>query len=1147
MLYAYRLTKEEYLTLAASLRASLNAAAFERMVQLSSHFCAQFVLFSAEWWHREYQGGPWRWTPIFQALGYRAEVSANARTDCVERGFAFWGQRPEGAGKRFFGAIVAHGGLPLKALGQGVGRLTGILHGALRMASRYGWHEQQLTEAVRERASDLPESLQRDAIYSLLAQIVLTALELRREYSLTASADVLAKLQRHDPRWMERFPISLEESAAMPLLTDLVREAASQQPTSTVSVFTVDRTLLEESDRTYRLKTTLRAKRTLSAEELARSFRLHEEALPRSFSIDISQDASEPWLQGRLLLGQESAARLDGADRILTGAQAFDEICLLLRHRATTICDGPLPVPGGAALSIEQPWVFADRDSAWRLVAQGGARLPDPSLRVAVPPSATPLVVQEDGSVELVGCLHIENSDVPELKVFTITGSVRFPFGDQVFAIRCGQSTRLSETYSWEGKRLPWQPARLTAFRGKPALYCITENGTRQRVPATEVMWRAPVSGRLLEAHAVHGIVDAYVVQADEMQARFRMLVLDESATVDFKSGSSYNQGCIQLKGFGAVQGAILDQPIDTRIEQSTDQMALHVRANATPPESVRVNLAWRGIEAAFTLPFPSTGGRFFDSLGRPMNDRVRLDLQALLGSRLRIFDQNPSAPKSYAIELELQSSDRGVAGTLIDEVPLPLPENGVAEIRLIDFQRNIETLLGFSSELDACVKMSLKAGGRAVHVLHIARYAVGLEFADDNLIRISPNDLGSIDKEELAAIHIKAAPLIQPAPAAVELEQERSEGVPTGAWDLGVLDPSKRHWLIFPDREASVAVRPAIWLQPGCTFADGACSLSRAMAHPDRNERLSAIGIALDEMCEDYGHESWSFLEYLCGVFLHLPLGTLDVLRMIAARPNHAVALAMRITHADIGSIARRLGSELGFVWELTSPYDWFEAARKLKDHYRRQLSEENAHAVFPILIRDRLDKLREALPSIGLLLDLTSHWAGNEPSEVLKDLSTQGSALATETCRSMWKGEQSLLQTNLLRCHIDDTQWPEQWFFRTASEAFSECVPDRCESAVKTHMRNLFWVSGDNGYRLSVINVPILCALWAATGNSRQWWEEEANRLSLRKIRAFDPEWFRLAYQSGLVACLGFGLGDSWPPKNAARNEIKSRVPQA
>lgn len=52
-----------------TLAQELQALAAAPWTLRSTAGCACFVLYSAEWWRREYKRGPWRWTHILESTG----------------------------------------------------------------------------------------------------------------------------------------------------------------------------------------------------------------------------------------------------------------------------------------------------------------------------------------------------------------------------------------------------------------------------------------------------------------------------------------------------------------------------------------------------------------------------------------------------------------------------------------------------------------------------------------------------------------------------------------------------------------------------------------------------------------------------------------------------------------------------------------------------------------------------------------------------------------------------------------------------------------------------------------------------------------------------------------------------------------------
>ena len=62
--------------------------------------------------------------------------------------------------------------------------------------------------------------------------------------------------------------------------------------------------------------------------------------------------------------------------------------------------------------------------------------------------------------------------------------------------------------------------------------------------------------------------------------------------------------------------------------------------------------------------------------------------------------------------------------------------------------------------------------------------------------------------------------------------------------------------------------------------------------------------------------------------------------------------------------------------------------------------------------------------------------------------------------------------------------------------------------------------------GFRDSVINLPILLAARAATGEPMDWAQQEAAIRTLRTVQSFDQEWFSEAYDLTVARCLSMNV---------------------
>ncbi len=1146
MLYGYRLGDEEYRSLRETLVFAMNFGKLDEVSNRIRGFSALFVLYAAEWWRREYQGGAWRWSSIISAFEGKAdEFDAAARTQCVISGFAFWGHRPDGEGKKFFGAIVAHGGLPLKLIGQGDGKLASIMDYTLRLAARYHWDSLQIANAIEERADELPAaSLRCPEIYQLIASMVVAVLELKQEFRLAGIADPVAVLNTQEPNWRQRFPLSLEDADAQALLSGWVKEAAQQVVLASSVIFSVERMLRKTADGKYELVSVLACPQTLAADTLAELFGLNE--LSRYFSIDIQVGERKPFCEGRQILGADTATvSLAGSKCVWNGVDACAEHLLYLRGQSGDLRENPLPLPGGAELSQDEPWVFVLRDGKLRWVTAGSARVPEEEAVVALPDGWAIEPADADSIADFVGHCHLGDQ---QITLYSVRGEMTLRGREQYYRVRTKQATSASDTYVWEGRRIAYPSSPQPVFIGVPKLFRYPVEGERSRVPITELHWFAAGTNiRFEDTNTAQGPIDVYLVRDGERQARFRFVVLDSLAHTDFLSGASASEGIINLEGWGCSDVSIDDQlELHCRIEQAGRGVKLFLQAGDVPPESVNVAMRWQRCahELRLKLPFPSAGGRFFDAKEKLLREGYEIALRHLTGARLRIFDRNPQAPKRYDVSLTLEQSKRKMRTVdLKIERPISLLPNGSAEVRLIDLQKDIEKLMSFSDELDATVNVAVLVGDRPTASVRVSRYETMLE-RDSLAVYFPPKAIERLDMAALEQVIVKAAPLTSLNGTCVQLDQEYSEGVPAACWQAAGLDATYAPWLIFPDDASSVFFRPTIWGRVADSPEMGAnsgCPLAQAMSVRDAEVRVETIAAILDAMVTDFNHPSWRLMEYLLETFHHLPLSSLDVFRLLGAQPAAAVSLLLRSQFSEdrLFEFARRLRDELGLIWELASIDIWRNAACNLYHYWAALLGEDGAKASFPIILKARLDRLAGEHPPLQLMLDEVLLELTGHPNDALVEVQRVSQKDRLAFAHQLWRGPDSLAQNLLFRGHANDANWPERTFFQEAITAFVEVAAKPLQKKLEPVVKEVFWMDMPNDFKVSVANIPVLCALWAATGTSQGWWEKPERRLALRKIKAFDPIWFEQAFGKAVATCLSLGIlvPSEW---NAAKSLI-------
>ncbi len=1125
MLYAYDLLASEFESLEAVLVTSCQRTGFSRLVARNEIFPPLFVLYASEWWKREYEGGPWDWDPIVERLtGAAVEISPQARSECVTLGLRYWGHRPLADGKRFLGAIVAQGGIPMRLLAQGSGKLPVVLTQVIKFGDRYRWSRVQILDAVGERLILLPKSYRRPEIASLLADFAETVLHLKQEYKLGDLADPIAYLDQNAPNWKRRFPVSLEHDAAQTLLVGLVREAASQKAPSSHDLFRCERRLVLNEAGRHRLEAHIVAAPRAEADALAHAFGINSaDKLPRYFSIDLDCGTRRSFLEARLVLGSEiPSVTLNGRRVIEQGLEGTGEHVLILRSAQGDFGER-ITVPGGGALPEDDPWIFVQRDDELvRFVAAGSARLPDEFALVALPSGWQ---IEADGT-EIISLGVIEGLG-SERSLYRIEGSFLVHQAGLSYRIRLEQSVESGEVYQWSGTRLPEARGK-PVFRGAvPSLYRVGEDSL-DKVTLSSQEWRRQGSGVVVTPKEARGPIEVLVRNEDEVVGRQRIVILPPEARIDYLSGA-VGSGSVCFVGWGNVDIAVSPQAgLYATVTAVSDRQTIALRADGDPSGEFRVFVNWPGtsFELSMWLAFPVTGGRFLRNQGGLLHLGERISIRDLIGTRLQVFDTNPSNPKTYALRLVLGSGSREVSLSY----PIPIDVSGRADIRLIDYQRHIESLLGMTDLLDSTVSVRLIVGQSETAEFVVARYAVALE-QKGGALSVGEADLALLTPETLEQAEVLASPLVAELPEPIRLVPIRSEGVHAGAWDAEKLDPESNPWFVYPGCNSRLQFRPTIWIaspdmheKSTHSPAGPICPLAGAMLDPDSDVRRDRVHDVVKDMSRDLSHPSWLLLNRLWATYHHLPLPALDIWRMIAKRPRAVLAMMLRadLDAAAVAEAARRFRDEVGWIPELTTVSDVREAASGLWGYWSATLSDATlAKSVFIPDIEARFKAIGREIPGIDLLIDLVLFEISAAASESLQSVWDKCDAKSDVLVRKLWQGQESLGNSHLFLVNSGRENWPERGLFESAFQAYAQTLDPTMARRLEPHMRRLFWFQ-PNDFKFSVANLPILCALWSATSAQRTYWSAAGHRLALKRVRDFDPVWFEQAFRHAFAALL-------------------------
>lgn len=221
-IHAYRLNEEQYSNLEKILVKNLRLGRFQTAA-------APFVLWAAERYRREYDGGGIAWEFLTEPLGIT--LAQQQLREITGVGMARMGRsvRRLDSGVQYLRAIAAEGGIPVRLLSDQRGGYRAALVGLVADLSRIGLgcpREVALGFAAR-RTRRLPVGYRTVEYHALFVDFAFEVLELRELAPDDMSAqDVEPFLDRVKPGWRNALSLRLDGDAARSLLSDAVLVSA---------------------------------------------------------------------------------------------------------------------------------------------------------------------------------------------------------------------------------------------------------------------------------------------------------------------------------------------------------------------------------------------------------------------------------------------------------------------------------------------------------------------------------------------------------------------------------------------------------------------------------------------------------------------------------------------------------------------------------------------------------------------------------------------------------------------------------------------------------------------------------------------------------------------------------------------------------
>lgn len=1074
-LYAYRLNAAELSILEDAVRSRLRFGG-----SWSRHDAAGICLMAAERFCRAHAGGPWKWETAGLApdeVHGQRDILADAIRNTWRRELI-----RTTSGRRFILTLAREGGLPRRLLADNQSIIGHLLRAAL--TDRESLPTSVRTyELVGEHMAQLPASLRTDdVVQGLLSDLVDAVHKLRRSVPEVVEAeDPLSVLNARLPNWRYDLPLNMEDERASRLVSGLVAQL-SVPSNSAPFDFAVR---LLQSRQGWRIDRQLRLPQRVEADSLSRHFGIVGDLPGRTQLLLRTSDGLSAGVADLRLSGTAEVVRVHSLRRptIPPHARAWFELV------AASTRKWECHPAGGEALG-DGPWVFPDRDDAdW--LGEGSLQTRADTVRVALPSGATLRVegeLQHLGSlgaagelrkvVQLRGTLWVTTSGMADDAAFRIRTAR--PGGRESYHI---EATCFTQLGSWGSE----------VMHGQPRAYALSSQTSDANAPsvrrdiaeeAIQMTRVGDIRGWSSPRPDLLGDLWVRVVEDGVLRLQRRVLRVPEGFHAEVTPLPGQGSGRVRLQGIG------LDQVEVERVEglvakkhKEANGIRIDINCSEEAPVRVRLRLDFSNTPAFWVqVPFPARSLSIVGLDGTAVAPTDLVAVDRLLGLRAQATDPD------YRARFMLLGRAGDMGWTVLHE--LRNEQSGWHSLPLVEVEDRLRLMLARAGHMDTEVKLALeRLGGRRTPVLlRVAQYPRKLEPVRSVPLQVPLGlRLGQDDHE--TALRVELRPIGRPAaPAFLAEPYEDGWRWPTAA--------GQGKWLATcweqDAGEPTVGARPLLitiiddGVEPSVTAVPE--TLAAALDEPDQESRVESLTQVFNKMAGNADHPCWNLLQEHIDTLGTLPAPTFDVVVTLARHPD-AVALAAikQAATARLRGFATAMES-LPFAWWLVPFSSW---KRALFAHQRSVVG-----------LAERFD-----------FID-----ANKELHRMVKELMAQGGALETAARwldhlltpdSSVWAFLGDAAPTSLTAVYASfvresvDRTWP------SFTQPDAPCSWLHNLEFSKRDFEDLC-VATFNGTHRDVVAAPVVAA-WAAVRGAPLSAEQ---LIELRRLRAFEPEWFDYAW---------------------------------
>jgi hypothetical protein len=1081
-LYAYKTAQEEFEALQSTLR-NLNPR-----IDKSGPASAAFALYAAEWWRRNYQGGPWKWEPLLDSIGWNIPFSELYPR--LISAWRWWGIKPVilSSHIRYLGTCACQGGIPLQLIANGPGAITRFLKALLKEYKTFrrvvedGY---QLAEPLR---AYLPRTLRQEPVFRICSDLVDQIWDLRA--GIAGSQDPIKLLDDRDPQWRDKMPIDLQDDTARDLIEALLVEAAKPELSPAMD-FRVVR-FLERGVEAPRLSVEFQVPPTMSTAHFKRLVGSAID-LPRRFELRAGNEVPRAIAVGRVAGEDVVFTKREVPPEWLASVAAGDLSFSVVAGGSI----GSRFTPRGGEALTDLPWAFIDRDGdgeRFDFYGEGSAGTRLPSLVVACP-------VEDSEALSRSTATERWSSDLLSRAVFTVSGEASITTSAGLCRFRSSAPREITFTHELGGIRCYQLQSRIPLFFEPPILYTAVEDGPRTRVPNHEISWKSRGDWRTSPTWA--GIWTIRRQLDVETVFAAKVCITGKHFSARIVPGNHQNKGKLELLGVPLVTVGCTDEAVDVSLTSSADITIAAFSARAEPPPAV-LNLALKlpGSESlAVSVPFPGRGGRFLNGTAPDADLTHTLAIGALYGWRAVVVSPVPTERFRMCGELIACDLTTPIRRAAHFTAEVPQTSEFVSELPLIDVHDRLLTLFAATKDIDAEVRLTIFGSGPdPIAITKVRRFSADVEH-EQGLYWVKEHDANGGSLAQLQALN-----LCNPSQGHVSLQAQMTEGVTRG-WTLTQEHQNGHAWLVVANRDGEFFARPKI-LGSASPCAEPVCHLSEAAEIADDAERTKAMERILNVMVKGEGDEQdWTYLSDLIRESEGLPATTFTALDCLIANPTALVRLLFR-SEAALRERIWNLESELPFTWILIPFKIWLEETSRYALKVRHEMTTmgiadsgtaaDQAQSHLLAVVREGIQRS----PALTILEDIALLGTAGMPSTKLLKIASNSQA------QEAFFKKLSDQRQEVLRA---DREWP----VGADRGDWKQMVP----LAAREPWCD-FWLDTERtGYQRPLLDAPFGAAYAACDGARLRPLLVHSTKL----LRAYDPAWFDTAYFVVALIVLG------------------------